>query len=155
MVPITKGKDMNFLKRMFGGAEATVNRVSGRTDLLEAMCAGAALAAAADGNIDDKEIDDAVKICQNNEVIGKAFTLVAIENCVQKQIARANGGFSGRNALWKEIGDVAKDPDDALAVYLIVLDVVHSDGKVEASEQAVLDKMATVMHIDPKKVLAA
>lgn len=145
---------MGIFGKIFGKAEATVNRVAGRSDLLEAMCAGAALAAASDGNIDDKEILDAIQVVVNNETVGKAFGQPQIEQAMNKQIARANGGFSGKAALWKEIGDVARNPDDAEAVYLIVLDVVHSDGKVEAPEQAVLDKLAKTLSINPAQYAA-
>jgi tellurite resistance protein TerB len=146
--------DVGIFGKIFGKAEATVNRVAGRSDLLEAMCAGAALAAAADGNIDDKEILDAIQIVVNNETVGKAFPQPQIEQAMNKQIARANGGFSGKAALWKEIGDVARNPEDAEAVYLIVLDVVHSDGSVAAAEQAVLDKLAKTLGINPAQYAA-
>jgi tellurite resistance protein TerB len=142
---------MGIFGRLFGKAEAAANRVTGRSDLLEAMAAGAALAAAADGNIADNEIADAVNIMMNNETLSKAFTPSQIDEAMNKQIKRANGGFSGKAALWKEIGDVARDKDDAEAVYLIVLDVVHSDGTVAPEEQKILDKLAGILKIDQKQ----
>lgn len=145
---------MGIFGKMFGKAEATVNRVAGRSDLLEAMCAGAALAAAADGNIDDSEVGTALEVVANNETLSKAFQQTDIDAAMNKQIKRANGGFSGKAALWKEIGDVARNPDDAEAVYLIVLDVVHSDGAVDPKEQIVLDKLAKTLGVDQAKYAA-
>lgn len=145
---------MGIFGKLFGKAEAASNRIAGRSDLLEAVCAAASLAAAADGNIADDEIGTALQIVANNETLGKAFDQRAIDEAMNKQIKRANGGFSGRAALWKEIGDVARDPEDAEAVYLIALDVVHGDGNVDPKEQAVLDKLAATLSIDQKKYAA-
>lgn len=142
---------MGLINRFFGGAEAAVSRVSGRTDLLEGACAGAALAAAADGNIDEGEIGMAIQIVTNNEILGKAFNDTQINECMNKQIKRANGGYSGKAALWKEIEDVTKDPQDAEVVFLICLDVVHHDGDVGEKEQEFLNKLAGKLKIDPKK----
>lgn len=145
---------MGLLNKLFGKAEAAANRVAGRSDLLEAMCAGAALAAAADGSISDDEIGTALEVVANNETLSKAFGPGEIDAAMNKQIKRANGGFSGKAALWKEIGDVARNPDDAEAVYLIVLDVVHGDGTVDPKEQVVLDKLAKTLNIDQAKYAA-
>lgn len=145
---------MGLLNKFFGKAEAAANRVAGRSDLLEAMCAGAALAAAADGSISDDEIGTALEVVSNNDTLSKAFGPGEIDAAMNKQIKRANGGFSGKAALWKEIGDVARNPDDAEAVYLIVLDVVHGDGTVDPKEQVVLDKLAKTLNIDQAKYAA-
>lgn len=145
---------MGLLNKLFGKAEAAANRVAGRSDLLEAMCAGAALAAAADGSISDDEIGTALEVVSNNDTLSKAFGPAEIDAAMNKQIKRANGGFSGKAALWKEIGDVARNPDDAEAVYLIVLDVVHGDGTVDPKEQVVLDKLAKTLNIDQAKYAA-
>lgn len=145
---------MGFLGKLFGKAEAASNRIAGRSDLLEAMCAGAALAAAADGDIAEDEIGTALSVVANNETISKAFGPGEIDTAMNKQIKRANGGFSGKAALWKEIGDVARNPEDAEAVYLIVLDVVHGDGNVDPKEQTVLDKLAKTLNIDQAKYAA-
>lgn len=145
---------MGLLNKLFGKAEPAANRVAGRSDLLEAMCAGAALAAAADGSISDDEIGTALEVVSNNDTLSKAFGPGEIDAAMNKQIKRANGGFSGKAALWKEIGDVARNPDDAEAVYLIVLDVVHGDGTVDPKEQVVLDKLAKTLNIDQAKYAA-
>jgi tellurite resistance protein TerB len=145
---------MGIFGKLFGNANAAVNRVAGRSDLLEAMCAGAALAAAADGNIADDEVGTALQIVANNETISKAFDQRSIDDAMNKQIKRANGGFSGKAALWKEIADVARNADDAEAVYLIVLDVVHSDGNVDPKEQVILDKLAKTLSVDQAKYAA-
>lgn len=144
---------MSFLKRMFGGGSATaaVNRVSGRSDLLEACLASAALIAAADGNIDPEEALKAMDVVKNNETLGKAFDNLTIETTLNKMFARAKGGFSGQAQLYKEIGEIGKDPEDAETVYLIALDVAFADGSADAKEREVLKQLAKQLGVDANK----
>lgn len=145
---------MGLFGKLFARKDEVVNRVAGRTDLLEAVAAGAALIAAADGDISDEEINTALKVIKNNEVLSKAFSQVQIDNAMGAQIDRAKGGFSGRRKLWQEIEEVAKDPQDAETVALIVLDVAYADNSVSAEEQAVIDKVGQTLKIDMKKLAA-
>lgn len=145
---------MGILNRLLGRKEEIVNRVAGRTDLLEAVCAGAALVAGADGDISDAEIQAAIKVVKNNDTLSKAFTQVQIDNTMSAQIDRANGGFSGRRKLWQEIEEVAKDAKDAEIVALMVLDVAWADNSVSPEEQGVIDKVGTTLKIDMKKLAA-
>lgn len=143
---------MGLLGRLLGRKEEIVNRVAGRTDLLEAVAAGAALIAAADGDISDDEVKTAINVIKNNDVLSKAFSQVQIDNAIGAQIDRAKGGFSGRRKLWQEIEEVAKDPADAETVALIVLDVAWADNSVSTEEQAVIDKVGSTLKIDMKKL---
>ncbi len=133
---------MGFLGKMFGKADAAVSRVSGRTDLLEACLASAALIAAADGNIDPEEAITAIDTVKNNETLGKAFDNLTIETTMNRMMARAKGGFSGQAQLYKEIGEIGKSAEDAETVYLIALDVAFADGNCDAKERAVLSQLA-------------
>lgn len=144
---------MGWFTKSTDKAHAAVNRVSGRSDLLEAMCSAAALGAASDGSIGDNEIVDAVNVCKNNEKLSAAFGQAEIEAAMNKQIARANGGFSGKAALWKEIGEVAKNPEDAEAVFLMALDVVNSDGTIDEKEMAFVNKLGKTLGLDAKNYL--
>lgn len=125
-------------EKLTGGAK----RLSGRTDLLEAVCAGAALVAAADGNIDDSEIEATAKAVMANETLNTAFDARAIEGCIARMIDRANGGRVGKVGLYKEIEDVAGNRDDGEIVLLTAMDIADADGNMDADERAVLDKIA-------------
>ena len=63
--------------KLFGKkAEAAVQKFSGRTDFLEAVCAAAALVAAADGEIEDSEVKATVKAVKANKALAP-FTRVS------------------------------------------------------------------------------
>lgn len=130
---------LNALKeRLSGGAR----RLWGRTDLLEAVCAGAALVAAADGNIDDSEIEATMKAVGANETLKTAFAQNEINGCIERMIDRANGGRVGRMGLYKEIEDVAANQEDGEVVLLTAMDIADADGNMDDDERAVLDKIA-------------
>ncbi|APZ53718.1 tellurite resistance TerB family protein [Salipiger abyssi] len=125
-------------ERLSGGA----NRLQGRTDLLEAVCASAALVAAADGSIDDSEIEGAVKAVTANEALNTAFDARQIEGCMQRMLDRAGGGRVGQMTLMKELDDIASNTDDAEMVLLTAMDIADADGTVDETERAMIDKIA-------------
>lgn len=136
----------NWKNKLMGGA----NRFSGKTDFLEAVCAAAALSAAADGHIDDNEIDMAMKTVTSNPILNKAFKEKAISKTMDDMLTRAQSGRTGRHGLYKEISDVADDTEMAETVYLCALDVAESDN-LGKEEQAVLDRIAKSLKVDPSK----
>lgn len=125
-------------EKLTGGAK----RLSGRTDLLEAVCAGAALVAAADGDIDDSEVEATIKAVTSNETLNTAFDARSIEGCIMRMIDRSNGGRVGKMGLYKEIDDVASNAEDAEVVLLTAMDIADADGSVSPEETAVLEKIA-------------
>lgn len=124
--------------KLSGGAK----RMSGRTDLLEAVCAGAALVAGADGNIDDSEVEATAKAVVANETLNTAFSPREIEGCIQRMLDRANGGRVGKMGLYNEITDVASSAEDAEIVLLTAMDIADADGSVDPEETVVLEKIA-------------
>lgn len=122
--------------------DGSAKRLSGRTDLLEAVCAGAALVAAADGSIDDSEIEATIKAVTANETLNTAFGANEINGCIERMLDRANGGRVGRMGLMKEIDDIAGNQEDGEVVLLTAMDIADSDGEVDPEETAVLEKIA-------------
>ncbi|MFC3180487.1 TerB family tellurite resistance protein [Cypionkella sinensis] len=144
---------------MFGflkgkAAEAT-QKFSGRTDFLEAVCAAAALVAAADGEIEDGEIKATIKAVAANKALSAGFDQKMIEQTMEKMLSRAGGGRVGRAGLWDEVGEVLKNPDMAEAVVLTALDVAEGDGEVEPQEKIVLDRLAKLANVDLNRLMAA
>lgn len=125
-----------------GKATAVAQRFSGNTDYLEGICAAAALIAAADGDIEDEEIAATQKAVASNKNLSAAFDTRLIEQTMDTMLNRAAGGRVGKQGLWKEISEIAKNPDMAEAVLLTALDVADSDGQVEPQEKIVLDRLA-------------
>lgn len=130
----------NFL-RLGGNA---VNKVAGRTDLLEAGGAIGALVASGDGSISEDEVKATVQAIKTNEVVNKAFSPQQIEKEVLRQFDKADGGtFSGKRALWLEIDQVlAKNNDgDGEILLMIGADVAMKGGGIEEGERKVLDML--------------
>lgn len=142
--------------KLFGKkADAVVQKFSGRTDFLEAVCAAAALIAAADGEIEDSEVKATVKAVKANKALSAGFDATAVEAAINKMLDRAGGGRVGRMGLWDEIREVAKDPEMAQAVVLTALDVAEGDGEIEPEEKAVLDRLAKELSVDLNRMMAA
>lgn len=136
------------LKQKLSGS---VNRYAGKTDFLEAVCAAAALVSAADGEIEDAEVEATIKIVASNPGLSGAFSSRQIEQTAENMLKRAQAGRTGRMGLYKEIEDIANDPEMAETVYLTALDVSESDGEIEPEEKEVLAKIAQKLGVDPKK----
>jgi tellurite resistance protein TerB len=136
-------------------AEAAVSKFSGRTDFLEAVCAAAALIAAADGEIEDSEIKATVKAVKANKSLSNGFDPNAIEASINKMLDRAGGGRVGRMGLWDEIREIGKDAEMAQAVVLTALDVAEGDGEIEPEEKVVLERLSKELSVDLNRLMAA
>lgn len=129
----------NKLKNKLSGS---VNKYAGKTDFLEAVCASAALVAAADGDIKEDEIKTTVAVVSSNPTLLAAFKPTAIEKTVETMLTRAKAGMTGRIGLYKEIEQVASDNEMAETVFLCAMDVAAADGEVGDKEQKVLNEVA-------------
>ena len=135
------------LKEKLGGA---VNRLSGKTDLLEGIAAGAILVSAADGEIESEEIAVLIEALCANETLAKSFTDTQITGVVDKMVKKASPnaagkiGMVGKIALEREVAEVkSKSSTDDLELMLAVLvDVASSDGEIEPAEKVVVNKIA-------------
>lgn len=134
------------LKQKLSGG---VNKYSGRKDFLEAVCAAAALVAAADGEISDDEVAQTVKAVSSNASLSAAFKPVEIERTADLMLKRAQGGRVGRAGLYKEIGDVTNDHEMSETVLLSALDVADHGG-IDDKEKDVLAKIASTLGLDLK-----
>lgn len=130
------------LKKALG---ASMNKYSGNTDFLEAVCAASALVAAADGKVEDSEIDATVKAVSANPSLSGAFNGRQIEQTISQMLERANGGRVGRMGLMRELEDIAADADMCEAVMLAALDVAEGDGNIDDDEMKVLQKVADTL----------
>lgn len=133
-------------------AEEAVQTFSGRTDFLDAVCAAAALFAAADGEIEDGEIKATVNAVAANKALQQGFDQKLIEQTMERMLQRASGGRVG---LWEEIDEVLKNPDMAEAVVLAAIDVAEGDGEIEDAERKVLDRLAMAANVDLIRLMAA
>lgn len=131
--------------------DASIKKFSGNTDFLEAVCAGAALIASADGSISDGEIETTISTVSSNPTLDMAFTPAQIEQCVDRMLNRAQAGRTGRMGLYKEIDEISDKPEMAEVVFLCALDVAESEEGIDDKEQDVLNKIASKLGLDPGK----
>jgi tellurite resistance protein TerB len=142
------------LKKAFSGAAREVSAEYGQNkDFLEAVCAAAALVAAADGDIEDSEKRKLVALISNHATLSKLYKQTDIETTADAMFRRAKEA-SGRQQLARELDDVKGKPNGAQMaedVYLLALDIANADGEVEPQEDAVLKKIAGRLGVDAGK----
>lgn len=142
------------LKKALGAGSREVAAAYGENkDFLEAVCAGVALVAAADGDIEENERQKAVRILANHQDLSKLYKQPDIEQTLETMFRRAREA-SGRQQLAREIDDIKSRPNGAKMaedVYLVALDIAHADGELEPAEEAVLKKLAARLGVDPSR----
>lgn len=142
------------LKKSFGAAAKEVKAEYGENkDFLEAVCAGSALVAAADGEVEESERRKLVSIISNHAALSKLYQANVIEATAETMFKRAKDS-SGRQQLARELDDIKSRPNGAQMaedVYLIAVDIANSDGEVEPQEAEVLKKIAARLGIDTSK----
>lgn len=131
-------------KQLFGGS---ANKITGRLDVLQAICAAGALVASAGDGISDDEIKAIQKSVQSNATISAAFSAPDISKTLSVMIGRAESGRVGKVELKREIEEVAAKGDDAINVLILcgALDVADSDGNISDDERKVLDQVAGIL----------
>lgn len=140
-------------KALKSGAKEIKAEYGQNKDFLEAVCAGSALVAAADGEIEDSERSKVVSIITNHAQLSKLYDRNTIEQTAEAMFKKAKDA-SGRQSLAREMDDIKNRPDGATMcedVYLIALDIADADGKIEPEEQAVLEKIAKRLNVDTSK----
>ena len=142
------------LKRALGGAAREVKKEYGESkDFLEAVCAGAALTAYADGTIDESEKRKVTNLIQNHSTLSQLYNTKQIDEVAEEMFRRAKDS-SGRQQLVRELEDIKGRPNAAQMaedVYLICVDVASADGNVDEKEEATLAKLANRLGVDPSK----
>lgn len=142
------------LKKAFSGAAREVSAEYGQNkDFLEAVCAGVALVAFADGELEDSEKLKAKDIVGTHSVLSKLYSRDVIEQTLSTMFGRAKDA-SGRQALARELDDIKGKPNGPQMsedVYLIAVDIANADGELEEPEKVVLKKIADRLGVDPQK----
>lgn len=139
-------------EKLAGGAQ----RLNGKTDLLEAICAGCALVGAADGDFSDDEAAVALDRLLNHETLSVAFSATQIETAFDKQVKRVKQGVSGRLALRREVEEAkTKSTADDLEMLLVIcIDVAGADGSIGDKEMAALKTLGQAVGLDPARYIA-
>jgi tellurite resistance protein len=143
-------------KKTVGAAVNEVKAASGEnTNFLEAMCAGAAITAMGDGNATKDEKAKALSLLINHKKLGNTYKSPDIEKMLDSMFRMAEDS-SGRNQLARELSEIKSLPNAKEMcedVYLLCRDIAGGDGGVDAGEQAILTKMATLLGVNPDDFL--
>lgn len=125
-------------KKLLGG----INKFSGNTDFLNAVCASCALVANADGDISDEEIEAALSAISSNDKLTAAFKESAINKCADERLKRVTAGRTGQLGLYKEVAKCGDNKDMAEIILVAAIDVADADNNIDKDEQEVLRKVA-------------
>jgi tellurite resistance protein TerB len=140
-----------FGKLLGNKTKDAVQRFSGNTDFLEALCAGCALTAAAEGGIDDAEYDTVLKVIQSNSAISAGFSARDIESCFSR-MAPKTATRMGKSELKREIEEAIKrDQGMAEAIVLACLDVADTGG-ISPAEETVMKQIAELAGVNYAKL---
>lgn len=136
------------------GAKASSTELQAKykenTDFLEAICAGVALVAAADGEIEDSEVGAVQRLVGGNEKIAAIYQPHQITDVSTKMLALAKTQ-SGKQSLARQLDDIKGNAQMCEDVYLIAADIAMADGELEPAEAEVLKKIAKRLNIDTAK----
>jgi tellurite resistance protein TerB len=142
-----------FGKLLGNKAKDAVQKFSGNTDFLEALCAGCALTAAAEGGIDDAEYDQTLKVIQSNSAISAGFSPRDIEACFSR-LAPKTSSRMGKAELKREIEEAVKrDQSMGEAIVLACLDVADTGG-ISPPEEEVMKIIAGLCQVNYEKLKA-
>lgn len=130
------------------GSSEVKARYQGNKDYLEAVCAAAALVAAADGDIEDSEISQTKEIISTNDTLSSIYKKDEIEKVLDGYLRKAKTNY-GKQALERELADVKNNQAMAADVFAMAVDVSQSDGDMEPQELVALKKVAKVLAVNP------
>jgi tellurite resistance protein len=150
---------MSFLsafKSAFASGAKELNKEYGKTDdFLHAVAASAALIAFADGTCEDSEKKKATELLTTHSQLSSLYTRSQIESALGSALVNAQTA-TGKQTLARQLTKVLSITGaDAMAedVYLVAVDVASANhnNKPGDDETRVLEKIATLLHVDPSK----
>lgn len=119
-----------------GEARANLKKIENR-NLLEAICAGAVLVMAADGEIEKAETIALEQIIRANDSVSHFGA--EIQTTIQKFTEMVNaGGTTAKIKIMREIGDIKNVPSEAEEAFAVMVDIALADGEIEPAESKVL-----------------
>ena len=131
-----------------GQARAAVSKLANR-DLMEAVVYGAIYVAAADGDLEDVELQKVETILSNNPA-PQGFGAELSNTIDRAKTDFKSGPRILRQNAEKELGDLAHSPQEALTVLNVMLTVAEADGEIEDAELKALERSAKLLGLNLK-----
>lgn len=143
---------MAFFKQLGNEAVKALRSYSGDTVFLSAAASFAANVTAADGQIDEAEIESAISGMQSNQLLAKSFSAAQIEDAVNSALIRAKSRV-GRMENKRNLEALFTRPiEQRQDVFLIGADVADQGG-IGEEEDKVLTEGAKILNVDKKALL--
>jgi tellurite resistance protein len=143
---------MGLLSNLISTAKKTINSYAGDSAFLKGVASAAANVTAADGSIDDNEVDAAISGMQANPIVSASYTSSQIEEALSGALVRAKSR-AGRMENKRFIEALAtRDVSVRQDVFLIAADVADQ-GDIGKEERVVLADIAKLLNVDDVKLL--
>ncbi|WP_315768578.1 MULTISPECIES: Tellurite resistance protein TerB [unclassified Bradyrhizobium] len=145
---------MGFLSNLLKQADKAINSYTGDKAFLAGVAAAAANVTAADGSIDDAEINAAISGMLANPIVSASYSASQIEEALNAALARAKsraGRMENKRAIEALM---TRDISARQDVFLIAADVADQDG-IGDQERVVLADIGKALNVDDNKLLAA
>jgi tellurite resistance protein len=145
---------MSFFKKFLDTANKTISSYTGDKAFLAGVAAAAANVTAADGSIDDSEIDAAISGMQANPLVGASYNASQIEEALTSALTRAKsraGRLENKRAIEALM---ARDISVRQDIFMIAADVADQGG-IGDQERVVLAEIGKLLNVDDNKLLAA
>jgi tellurite resistance protein len=123
-----------------------------KIDDLERLCVAAAGAMAADGVMEHKEFDMALKVISDRFPV---FSAQQVETALSKATRRfeSGGKFSNQRAVLRELKGV-ENHEEAEAIFYAVVDICDASGGIGEAEKPYIRDMAEALRVQvPKGIL--
>lgn len=143
---------MGLFSKLIADAKKAVNSYVGDDAFLKGVASAAANVTAADGKVEDSEVDAAIKGMQANSIVSASFNSTQISDAYGLALIRAKTR-AGRMENKRYIEAlVSRDVTVRQDVFLIAADVAD-DGGIGADEEKVLMDIGGLLNLDAKKLL--
>jgi tellurite resistance protein len=144
---------MSFLSNILSTAKKTINSYAGDAAFLKGVASAAANVTAADGSIDDNEIESAISGMQANPIVSASYSSSQIEEALNGALSRAKSR-AGRMENKRFIEALmTRDVSVRQDVFLIAADVADQGG-IGQEEHVVLNDIAKLLNVDGQKLLS-
>jgi tellurite resistance protein len=145
---------MSFFKKFLDQANKSLVSYTGDKVFLAGVAAAAANVTAADGSIDDSEVDAAISGMQANPIVSASYSGSQIEEALNAALTRAKsraGRMENKRAIEAlQTRDIGVRQD----VFLIAADTADQGG-IGPEEKVVLTEIGKLINVDADKLLAA
>lgn len=143
---------MGFLSDLMNKATTALNSYTGDSAFLKGVAAAAANVTAADGQIDDDEIESAIKGMQANKIVGGSYSGAQIEEALNAALVNAKTR-AGRMENKRSIEALMSRPAEAKQDILLIAADVADNGGIGDDEWKVLEDIGKLLNIDARKFL--